>query len=191
MNKTKITQLADFLDSLPRHRFDINRWSSTFDSSDYYESSKDQDQDLLSIDFNHYYYSSNIIDINICNTAGCIAGWAIAMDNNGKIELPTVNNSETAASIVTRGAISLGLTINQARKLFFTSEGNSVWVNYMEDYISVLDPGSRNRVIEEVDFGSDYEAEQIINLFNNDEIYISNSVASYVLKLIVDEVIKL
>lgn len=191
MNKNKIMQLADFLDTLPRHRFNISRWSSAFDSDEYYEDTKDIDEDVFHIDSWRYYYLSNVIDVNICNTAGCIAGWAIAMDNGGKVEFPTVHNSEIANNILARGAISLGLTMNQARKLFFTSQGNSVWVNYMENYIHVLDSESRNKVIEEVDFGSDYEAEQIMELFDREDIYISNSVASFVLRLIANEVIKL
>lgn len=121
MKVDKIEALADFIESLPPKRFNISNWISELMGSDY-----------------SYYNASEILDINVCKTAGCIAGWALALDNGGVIELSRVQTPDDAKAIALRGAESLGLSLEQAVRLFYVDE-YTIWVEYIDMYEELLD----------------------------------------------------
>ena len=121
MKTEKIEALADFIESIPSKRFNISNWISELMGENY-----------------SYYNAAETLDIDICNTAGCIAGWTLALDNGGVIKLPRVKTPDDAKAIALRGAESLGLSLEQAVRLFYVDEG-SIWVEYIDMYEEFLD----------------------------------------------------
>lgn len=195
MNSEKIIALADFLDTLPRYRFNMRNWASRFDNDEYlrvekfYNENREKYGNLgedVFIQSNESFFGLNdSLDINVCNTAGCIAGWAIAMDSSGSAIINGPFTPYDAEIIVMRGAVSLGLSYIQANRLFYTARGDSVWCEDLEKYVDKLDPYSFQNVMEEVDFTDEYHYETVVNLFDRNLIVITNSVAAHVLRLIV------
>ena len=188
MNSEKFLQLADVLENLPEYRFHINRWSSVFDNARFYEDSKEVDESIsetLLYSNNECYYWGNddILDINVCNTAGCIAGWAIALDNNGVAKFPVIREVHDANTITFRGAMSLGLTMRQAKSLFFTSSEKSIWNSHLDDYYIFLDEWSRDNILN-MDLIGTGDRVAISEMFDNNEIIINNKAAAYVLRSI-------
>lgn len=167
MKVDKIESLADFIESLPPKRFNISNWISELMGSDY-----------------SYYNASETLDINICKTAGCIAGWALALDNGGVIELSRVQTPDDAKAIALRGAESLGLSLEQAVKLFYVDE-NSIWVEYIDMYEELLDC-----------YGDDYfeyskEDQDELASYLADNDVINNKIAAFMLRQIAKGEVKL
>lgn len=117
MKKENMLKLADFLDNLPEFRFDIGYWIAEYD-----ENLDD-------------YCNGHIIDLEDCNTAGCIAGWACALmnDNSYEVEFDHYTEEYEYQSVEDEAAYFLGLESYEARRLFIPNE-NSVWAKYAEDY---------------------------------------------------------
>jgi hypothetical protein len=122
MNHTKMLELANFMENLESERFNMGYWVSYFD----------YDED----DQRNIYQENEVLDIHDCNTAGCIAGWAVALENGGLFDIgdQSLQNSYgydfgikgTARNI-------LGLSQSESDRLFlFSSE--SVWFDYRKDY---------------------------------------------------------
>lgn len=63
MNKERLTKLADFLDTVPEHKFDLESWRSDSTGDESWEALVD-DAHLLNFD---------------CGTTGCAVGWACVM----------------------------------------------------------------------------------------------------------------
>ena len=158
MNKHRMLELADFLENIEPHRFNISRWAANISKNPYREKFD--------------YEQSSIIDINVCNTAGCIAGWAVAYYNNGFAEFPKELNLTTAAYNVIRGAELLDLTYEEATRLFYYSEQESVWWKYIEEI-----PGTEDIISDMSDNGD------CIDSYDLDE-YITNKVACKFLRKI-------
>lgn len=116
-----MTKLALFLEDLPSERFNINYWISSVDEE----------------------IESDELSLNDCGTAGCIAGWALCLRNNGYVAIvdeygydsmdDTDVDGVLAQNIRDEAAKWLGLTEFQADKLFYP-DGFSVWSNYRDDY---------------------------------------------------------
>jgi hypothetical protein len=156
MNKQKMLELADFIENLDRWRFNIGFWASDFSKG--------------------YYTPTSNLDVNICNTAGCIAGWAMAMENGGEVTMSTVVSPEMANYNVFSGARILGLTFAQASRLFYV-DPDSIWVQYWEMYKHLIDIED----IEEIEAFSDYHG-SIDSEKLGDKI--SNKVAAFMLRQI-------
>lgn len=194
MNSQKITALADFLDTLPKYRFNMKHWVSYFDKEEYlrleqyYTENRGKYDNLgedAFIQSNEAFFGiADALDINVCDTAGCIAGWAIAMDNGGRAIIDRAFTSFDVNIIAMKGAIALGLSLKEANRLFYTVQGDSIWCEDLDKYIHKLDPYSYTNIMENIDFSDKYYYESVVELFDRNLIVITNSVASYVLRLI-------
>lgn len=112
MNKERMLLLADLLEELPEHKFSIEYWASEWD---------DEHQEHINQDDGYVYLSGYD-----CKTAGCVAGWAIAMKNDMAIK----NELEMSASDIEHGAaVYLGLNRFQANDLFYYGS-DSVYARY-------------------------------------------------------------
>lgn len=131
MNVDKMLQLADFIENLPsKEMFNMDSWFASF--------SYDQLGDL-SYD---YLDPENVppIDpkfLNDCNTAGCIAGWAMIMDDylkeyhhGGKFSDLDEFDWPTADIV---GAEILGITEQEASMLFYTKTSQNLWYRYYKE----------------------------------------------------------
>lgn len=165
MNTEKIRLLAEFIGSIDENRFNIRSWSSKYDYED------------------QYFRPSDVIDINYCDTAGCIAGWAIALENGGRAEFDPVLAPDTAIKNCRAGSEVLGLTYAQGAKLFYTDE-DSVWVNHFELYFNELSQESRNAFMDDYAFYGDEPGQ--IDHFLDDHNVITNKVAAFMLNKIAD-----
>jgi hypothetical protein len=143
MNREKMHKLALFLEDLDSDRFNIGYWVS---QSQMWNSELD-------------FVEGYSLDTNICNTAGCIAGWAVALENNGKISIVEyldedddgsdycnacddyhqINNCPKGYTLIDLGNIQeiasdiLGLDRRQSERLFIPDRF-SVWNQYASDY---------------------------------------------------------
>ena len=103
MNKERMLLLADLLEELPEHKFSIEYWASEWD---------DEHQEHFSQENGDYVYLSGYD----CTTAGCVAGWAVAMKNDMAIK----NELEMDAGAIEHdAAVYLGLNRFQANDLFY------------------------------------------------------------------------
>lgn len=167
MKTEKIKALADFIESIPPKRFNILNWVSELMGTDH-----------------SYYSSAEILDINVCKTAGCIAGWALALDNGGVIELPKVQTPADAKAIASRGAEILGLAVDQAVKLFYVDE-DSIWVQHINMYEELLD------CYGDDDFEWSKEDEEQLSNFLSDTGPINNKAAAFMLRKIANGEVEL
>lgn len=113
MNKENILKLAKFIDKLPSVKFNMEYWSSEISGSSHHGNVQ-------------YYDKTDYIDFYDCKTAGCIAGWAIAMENNLRTEIPLPTNSNDVEIIKERACKFLGLTSFEGDRIFFTND-STVW----------------------------------------------------------------
>jgi hypothetical protein len=119
MNRENMTKLALFLEDLPSERFDIGFWVSDV---------------VEQIESEH-------LDLNNCGTAGCIAGWALALKNNGVLNIvdcwvddDALDDNEVRIEDVRKAASNwLGINIATADRLFYT-DSHSYWSQYADDY---------------------------------------------------------
>ena len=110
MNKERMILLADLLDSIKPEKFNITYWAS-----DYNEYTTD------------YSCQDDIADLSVynCNTAGCIAGWAVAMKNDLQVNDVYLDRVEEIAKDY------LDLTYEESQRLFYYGNA-SVWSEYGE-----------------------------------------------------------
>lgn len=191
MNKEKLLELADFLESIPDERFNLNRFTCSFEDDIWAN-----EHDEVIIDGRNYE-SSDFVDLNVCNTAGCIAGWAIALNNNGHANIGFITTAAYADSICLRAGYYLGLNLEEAKQLFYVTGYESVWNRYAYDYKHLLDTRSQKYIESYIDdyrdeYGPDYEL--MDNLFNDnysemefEHIRINNKCAAYVLRKIAND----
>lgn len=191
MNKEKLLELADFLESIPDERFNLNRFTCSFED-DIWENEYNE----VIID-GRSYESSDFVDLNVCNTAGCIAGWAIALNNNGYANIGLITTSDYADAICLRAGYYLGLDLEQAKQLFYVSEPESIWNRYAYDYKHLLDTRSQKYIDWYGNmYASDYDYDDgsVYNMFEDnysemefERIRINNKCAAYVIRQIVNE----
>lgn len=131
MNIENMTRLANFLENIESERFNIAEWVSFIERYDGGEIE---------------YMSSDVISMNVCDTAGCIAGWAVCLMNGGEVYILDDNyyesdylssmenkNAIRLAEVSRKAADWLGLTSWEAQRLF-VPDGWSVWDKYASDY---------------------------------------------------------
>lgn len=118
-----MTELANFMENLESDRFNMGYWVSFFDYDEYEK--------------NNIYQENEVLDINECNTAGCIAGWAVALENNGVLDMTTTTDDlddyYQVDNIKTEARMLLGLSESQADRLFLFGF-ESLWYDYRKDY---------------------------------------------------------
>lgn len=110
MNKERMILLADLLDSIKPEKFNIVYWTSDYNP--------DEDQ---------HYCQDDIVDLSVynCNTAGCIAGWAVAMKNDLQVNDVRLDHVEEIAKDY------LDLSYEESQRLFYYGSA-SVWSDYGE-----------------------------------------------------------
>lgn len=112
MNKERMYVLADLIDTISPEKFNISNWTL--------------DVEPLP-DGSGYYYNNQEIHANLsaydCGTAGCIAGWAVALKNDLDLK------SFPLSSVSAEASDYLGLTIGEANSLFFFGQ-KSIWHKY-------------------------------------------------------------
>jgi len=110
MNKERMILLADLLDSIKPEKFNIVYWTSDYNP--------DEDE---------HYCQDDIVDLSVynCNTAGCIAGWAVAMKNDLQVNDVRLDHVEEIAKDY------LDLTHEESQRLFYYGSA-SVWSDYGE-----------------------------------------------------------
>ena len=109
MNVDNMTKLADLLDRLPAKKFNMEYWTS--------EIIGDTHSGNVT-----YYCNNEYIDYYDCKTAGCIAGWVLALKN----DLRAFDVPVSIATLKGDACEFLGLTYEQGDKLFLMSE-DTVW----------------------------------------------------------------
>lgn len=136
MNKERMLLLADLLDSLKPSKFDMTNWFSTYvgeNGPDESEIDRDEDFEI------QHVMKMNGYD---CNSAACIAGWAVVMKHDFAVNKPDVRVIQYADSpysnavlpVLDEAAEYLGLNEFQARELF-TDEDYSVWSRHWDYFV--------------------------------------------------------
>jgi hypothetical protein len=116
MNVDNMIKLAELIESLPEKKFNMTYWSSEIQG--------------FTHDGNVTYYANNQkIDYYDCTTAGCIAGWAIALKNNLRADLMVANSADNVAGIKEIACNFLGLTKEEGDNLFLM-ESSSIWFDH-------------------------------------------------------------
>lgn len=110
MNKERMILLADLLDSIKPEKFNITYWTSDYNP--------DEDQ---------HYFQDDIADLSVynCNSAACIAGWAVAMKNDLQVNDVRIDHIEEIAKNY------LDLSHEESQRLFYYGSA-SVWSDYGE-----------------------------------------------------------
>ena len=122
MNKERMLQLADFIEKLPEHKFEMNYWISQKVKKENYLG-----EEYWKTDYAPLNNSKSLVEPLSCGTACCIAGWAAAIENNFK----PIAIMQDDKSIETRGREWLDLSIEQAQNLFLMNI-DTVWTYYIE-----------------------------------------------------------
>lgn len=151
MNKEKFLEIADVLDRVKPSSFHMSNWFSEYieaEDHDYFETLTDyyDENDRIPSALNNPVIAlkNGGIDKNSiylsCGTAACVAGWVLVNEyfNGNKeplewcMENGTPNYQYKAREI-------LGITIDQAMRLFFCDE-LSVWNRLRDEYDFDFDP---------------------------------------------------
>jgi len=142
MNKERMLLLADLLDNLKPVKFNMSDWFSTYEGNVYdYENigyvhddsiigDSPSDRDNLEFTTNNYQ-QMNGYD---CNSAACIAGWAVVMKHDFALDRPEeetiigngFRSDFSHMPILIEACEYLGLTNKQGIDLF-TKDDYSVW----------------------------------------------------------------
>ena len=115
-------QLADYIENLPEHKFEMQYWLSQKVKKENYLG-----EEYWKTDYAPLGSSKSLIEPLDCGTACCIAGWATAIENNFK-PIAIIQDDKT---IETRGREWLDLSIEQANNLFLMNI-DTVWTYYIE-----------------------------------------------------------
>jgi hypothetical protein len=108
MNKERMYLLAELLETIPPAKFKLTSWTCDYDAEEHLYDVQEFSATLSAYD---------------CGTAGCIAGWAVAMKNDLSINQYKLTSFEREAGEY------LGLTPEEGRALFYYNS-NSVWHHY-------------------------------------------------------------
>lgn len=140
MNKQRMLMLADLLDQLKPTKFNMGNWFSVCTSSEYLG------VDEKDLDVKHEYleFKDNRVQVMNgydCNSAACIAGWAVVMKNDFLLDRPgsvTLDHNpfSNVYPILEEAAEYLGISSNEASRLFL-NEYDSIWEEYEEELLSV------------------------------------------------------
>ena len=125
MNKERMLQLADYIEKLPEHKFEMQYWISQ----------KVQKENVYGEDYWKINYAPRMDSVSgdklleplDCGTACCIAGWATAIENNFK-PIAIMQNGQ---SIENRELKLLDLTEMHGQNLFLINI-DTVWTYCLE-----------------------------------------------------------
>lgn len=115
MNKERMYVLADLIETISPEKFNISNWTL--------------DVEPLPDGSGHHYVNQEI-DANLsaydCGTAGCIAGWAVALKNDLDLK------SFPLGSVAIEACDYLGITMEEGQSLFYFGQ-NSIWHKYYSE----------------------------------------------------------
>jgi hypothetical protein len=166
MNKAFMLKLADLLEILPSERFNMDYWFSYVSEDDFGKPT---------------YESSYNVALNNCGTAGCVAGWTMALANDGVYDFEAVREVQDGmnwlyfSDMEDMAANHLGLTHFEAQQLFHASNDSNLWVKYGKEL------GLDSKVHKYYD---DYDIVTYQQIVNTEEI--DPAVASVLLRGLVD-----
>lgn len=139
MNKERMLLLADLLDHLKPVKFNMGDWFSTYDGYVYDDMSQGEDPSgHAELEFTtNSYQQMNGYD---CDSAACIAGWAVVMKHDFALDRPeelTISGNRfmedlSHMPVLIEACEYLGLTRKQGLDLF-TKDDDSVWDRHAED----------------------------------------------------------
>ena len=115
-------QLADYIEDLPEHKFEMQYWISQKVKKEYSNGVY-----FWKTDYAPVFNVDIFLEPLDCGTACCIAGWATAIENNFK-PIAMMQDDKT---IEDRGREWLDLTYAQANNLFLMNI-DTVWTYYIE-----------------------------------------------------------
>lgn len=124
MNKAFMLKLADLLEILPSERFNMDYWFSYVSETPF---------------GNPAYESSYSIALNDCGTAGCVAGWTMALANDGVYDFESVREVQDGTNwlyfsdMEDMAANHLGLSHFEAQQLFHVSNDSNLWIKYAKE----------------------------------------------------------
>jgi len=133
MNKERMLKLADYIESLPEHKFEMKYWLSTKIEQGMWNGKPYWSTYSHPIIHNSEQNTKTMEPLD-CGTACCIAGWATAMKDNFK----PIALIQDGKSIEDRALEWLDLTGMEGRNLFLTSI-NTVWTDYFNKFSFELD----------------------------------------------------
>ena len=115
-------QLADYIEDLPEHKFEMQYWISQKVKKEY-----SNGEEYWKTDYAPVFNVDIFLEPLDCGTACCIAGWATAIENNFK----PIAMMQDGKTIEDRGREWLDLTYAQANNLFLMNI-DTVWTYYIE-----------------------------------------------------------
>jgi hypothetical protein len=155
MNKERMSLLADLLDSLKPMKFDMGNWFSTYRGETIVPSNYGEDPE----EHQHLPFVTNRVQkMNgyDCDSAACIAGWAVVLKNDFAVDRPhvetvedhtdgqlydnTVDSYAAHLPILLEACDYLGLTKEEGAALFTDDEHNRFWQENASDLGIDLDP---------------------------------------------------
>lgn len=125
MNKERMLQLADYIEKLPEHKFEMQYWISQK-----IQKENSYGEDYWKIDYAPTMNSDltkGLLEPLDCGTACCIAGWATAIESNFK-PIAIIQDGKT---IEDRAREWLDLSYEQSQNLFLINI-DTVWSFYTE-----------------------------------------------------------
>ena len=128
LKNDQLTRLADTLEDLPKNRFSLSHWVSS--RAPFTGRSM-----------------ADVLDINICGTAGCLGGWALALDNDGVFNTNSYRDFGKVSffnNICDAAAKALDLSVEEGSQLFLYDD-NSLWWRYADEIgiTRIYDDGDR------------------------------------------------
>ena len=125
MNKERMLQLADYIEKLPEHKFEMQYWISQK-----IQKENSYGEDYWKIDYAPTMNSDltkGLLEPLDCGTACCIAGWATAIESNFK-PIAIIQDGKT---IEDRAREWLDLSHEQGLNLFLINI-DTVWTYYLQ-----------------------------------------------------------
>lgn len=128
MNKERMFLLADLLDAIKPMKFNMNDWFSVYVGSDH----EDEDSD-----YGRRFNRNNFQIMNgyDCDSAACIAGWAVALKNDMNVNRPynavtegNYNGNYSHLPVLVEAEEYLDLSRGQSANLFTDQSNDEDWI---------------------------------------------------------------
>lgn len=128
MNKERMFLLADLLDAIKPMKFNMNDWFSVYVGPD---DDDDYDDDGLRFRTNSY----QLMNGYDCDSAACIAGWAVAMKHDMNVNRPHSRVTEgdyigdySHLPVLVEAEEYLDLSRGQSANLFTDQSNDEDWI---------------------------------------------------------------
>lgn len=164
MNKERMIELAEFLESLDRDRFDLRSYfAERLHDEDGFAIINDQGEPEQ-FPISHKTFFKNE-DIHSCNTTACIAGWAIAKFKH-VLEKEVLDHFYSGCELYVASNI-LGLEDHEAAQIFY-ADSASLWFRFAKYF--GLDIAEDNTSISKWYDVHPKHAAEMLRMLANEEI---------------------